>query len=155
MYDNHQIGNPEAIKDHLPASETRVGIFPKSPRIWNTVISVEMVAWSKKALCFWIRTPDKSLILFSGPPTVFFNVRFPENATFTKADEVYEDNVQNCESLVYDWIKSQQLQTSCNMRARIRACSDCGLMDFRVSSWCTKSNASWMASSRVWTVSSC
>jgi len=65
---------------------------------------------------------------------MFFNARFPENVTFTKANQVDEDNVQNCESLAYDWIKSQQLQTSCSMRVRIRACCDCGLMDFRVSS---------------------
>ncbi len=131
---NYRIGNPEAIKDHLPASETKVGIFPMSSRIWNAVISVEMVAWSKKSLRRLIKASDKSLILFSGPSPIFFNVRFPENTTFTNANQADEDNVQNCEFLAYDWIKSQQLQTSCSMRVRIRACSDCGLMDFRVSS---------------------
>jgi hypothetical protein len=75
---------------------------------------------------------------------------------FTKANETDQDDVQNCESFAYDWIKSQQLPTSCSMRVRIRACSDSGLMVFinNVSSCCVKSNASWMARSRVWTLSS-
>ncbi len=34
---------------------------------------------------------------------------------FTKANEADEDDVQNCESFAYDWIKSQQVQTSCSM----------------------------------------
>ena len=91
MYDNHQIGNPEAIKDHLPASESRVGIFLKSSRIWNAVISVAMVAWSKKSLRRLIRASDKSLMFFSGPPPMFLNVRFPENTRFTKTNEADED----------------------------------------------------------------
>ena len=71
----------------------------------------------------------------SGLPPIFFNVRFPENSIFINANhEPDEDDVQNCESFAYDWIKSEQLQTSCSMRVRIRACSDCGLMDFKVSS---------------------
>jgi len=72
------------------------------------------------------------LTFSSGLPPIFFNVRFPENIMFAKADEADEE-VQNCESFVYDWMKSQQLQTYCSMRVRIRACSDCGLMDFKVS----------------------
>src|SRR6267154_1433516 len=105
-----------------------------SSRIWNAVITVEMVAWSKKTFRRLIRTSDNSLIFPSGPPPIFFNVRFPKNTTFTKANETDEVDVQNCESFAYDWIKSQQLQTSCSMRVRIRICSDCGLMDFKVSS---------------------
>jgi hypothetical protein len=68
---------------------------------------------------------------------MLLNVRFPDNNMFIKADEAdEEDDVQNRESfsLAYDWIKSQQVQTSCSMRVRIRACSDCGLMHFKVSS---------------------
>jgi hypothetical protein len=32
------------------------------------------------------------LIFSSGPPPIFFNVRFPENSRFTKANEAYEDD---------------------------------------------------------------
>src|SRR6267154_6211691 len=122
-----------------------------SSRIWNAVISVEMVAWSKKAFRRLSRTSDNSLIFSSGPQPIFFNVRFPENTMITKSNEADGDDVQNCESFAYDWIKSQQLQTSCSMELRIRSCSDCGLMDFKVSACCEKSNASCMAWSRVWT----
>ena len=74
------------------------------------------------------------MIFPSGPLPKFFDVRFPGNHMFTKTNEADDDDIQNCESFAYDWIKSQQLQTSCNMRVRIRACSDAGLMDFKVSS---------------------
>ncbi len=71
------------------------------------------------------------------------------------ANEVGEDNiVQNCDSFAHDWIKSQHLQTSCNIRVRIWACLDSSLMGFEVSWWCAKSNASCTASSRVRTLSS-
>jgi hypothetical protein len=68
--------------------------------------------------------------------TAYIECALPCNNMFTKANEADEDDVQNRESfsLAYDWIKSQQVQTSCSMRVRIRACSDCGLMDFKVSS---------------------
>src|SRR6266849_6454804 len=95
-------------------------IFATSSRIWNAVIPVEMVAWSKKAFRRLTRTSDNSLIFPSGAPAIFFNARFPENTMFTKANEADEDDVQNCESFAYDWIKSQQVQTSCSMRVRIR-----------------------------------
>ena len=74
---------------------------------------------------------------------MFVNVRFPENGKFAKADEADEDDVQNSGNFRYDWIKSQQVPTSCSMTVRIRACSDFGLMDFinKVSSWRVKSNA--------------
>jgi hypothetical protein len=83
-----------------------------SPRIWNAVICVEMVARSKKAVWRLVRTSVNSLTFFSGPPSIFFNVRFPGNSMFTNADETDEDDVQNCGSFAYDWIKSQQLPTS-------------------------------------------
>ena len=101
-----------------------------SSRIWNAVISVEMVAWSKNAFRRLIRVSDSSLNFFSAPPVVFFNVRFPENWVFTKDSGADQDDVQNCESFAYDWIKSQQLQTSSSMTVRIRDCSDSGMMDF-------------------------
>ena len=130
-------------------------MFATSSRIWNTVICVEMTDRSRKAARRLTRTSDNFLICLSGPPPMLSNVRFPENSMFTKADEAVEDDVQN-ESLAYDWIKSQQVQTSCSMRVRIRACSDFGLMDFinKMSLSCAKSNAYWMAWSRVWTLSS-
>ena len=87
-----------------------------------------MVAWSKNALRRLTRASDSSLIFFSAPPAVFFNVRFPEYWMFTKGSEAGQDDVQNCESFAYDWMK--QLQTSSSMRVRIRACSDSGLMNF-------------------------
>ena len=86
-------------------------MFATSSRIWNTVICVEMTARSRKAARRLTRTSDNSLILSSGPSTVYFNVRFPENSMFTKADQVGEDYVQNG-SFAYDWIKSQQVLTS-------------------------------------------
>ena len=78
FYDNYQIGNPEAIKDYLPASETLVDIFSNSSRIRNAAISVEMVAWFKKVCRSSTRTSDNCLIFSSGPPPIFFNLRFPE-----------------------------------------------------------------------------
>src|SRR6266702_4173790 len=113
---------------------TLAEIIPTSSRIWNAVISVDMVVWSKKALRCSIRAVYKSSIFFSVPPSISFNARIPESSTFTLANEVGEDNVQNRESFAYDWIKSQQLQTSCSMRVRIWACLDSGLIDFKVSS---------------------
>ena len=76
------------------------------------------------------RTSDNSLILSSGPSPIFINVRFPENSVFTKADETDKDDVQNCWSFAYDWMKSQQVPTSFSISASICACSDSGLMDF-------------------------
>src|SRR6266702_3344534 len=112
-----------------------------------------MTAPSKKALRCSTREADRSSISLVAPPPTFFNVRIPENRTLTPANGVDEDNLQNPESLAYDWIKSPQLQTSCSMRARIWACLESGLMDFKVSLWCAKSNASCMASSKVRTLS--
>ena len=99
---NYQIGNLEAIEDYVPTSESCVDIFAMSSRIWNVVICVEIVARSKKAVRCLTRTSDNSLILSSVPSPIFFNVRFPENSMFTKADGAGEDNVQNCESNAYD-----------------------------------------------------
>jgi hypothetical protein len=53
-----------------------------------------MVAWSKKAFRRFTRTSDNALIFSSGPPPIFFNVRFPENSMFTKANEADEDDVE-------------------------------------------------------------
>src|SRR6266571_73566 len=113
-----------------------------------------MVAWSTKALRCSTRAEDRSSISLAAPPPTFFNVRFPKNHTFTPANGEDGDNIQNCESFAYDWIKSLQLQTSRSMRVRISACLESGLMDFKVSSCCAKSNASCVASSRVRTLSS-
>src|SRR6266702_342336 len=98
---------------------------------------------------------DKSSISLATPPPIFPNVRFPKNHTFIPASREDEGSVQNCASFAYDWIKSLQLQTSRSIIVRISACLESGLMDFRVFSWCVKSNASCMASSRVKTLSSC
>jgi hypothetical protein len=115
FYDNYRIGNPEAVKDYLPMFVSLVDICATSSRIWNAVICVEMVARSKKAVRRSTRTSDNSLILSPGPSPIFFNVRFPENSMFTKAHETDEDDVQNCGSFAYDWIKSQQVPTSCSI----------------------------------------
>ena len=71
-----------------------------------------------------------------------------------QSNELIEDVVQNRESFVYDWMKSLQLQTSRSMRVRISACFELGLMDFKVSSWLVKSNASCMLLTRDRTLSS-
>src|SRR6266571_4729765 len=113
-----------------------------------------MVAWSTKALRCSTRAADKSSISLATPPPTFFNVRFPKNHTFTLANGEDEDNIQNCESFAYDWIKSLQLQTSRSIIVRISACLELGLMDLKVSSWCAKSNASCIAPRRVRTFSS-
>src|SRR6266571_6821741 len=113
-----------------------------------------MVAWSTKALRCSTRAEDRSSISLAAPPPTFFNVRFPKNHAFTPANEEDKDNIQNCESFAYDWIKSPQLQTSCSMRVRISACLESGLMDCKVSSWCAKSNASCMASAKARRLSS-
>jgi len=115
-----------------------------------------MIARSKKAVRPLTRTSDNSLILSSGPSPICFNVRFPANSMFTRADETGEDDVQNFRSFAYDWIKSQQVATSFSISVSICACLDSGFLDFinRVSSSSPKSNASWMAWSRVWTLSS-
>src|SRR6266571_8179786 len=111
---------PTSHMGHVPTSETwrdtpstLAESIPTPSRIWNTVISVIMVAWSKKALRCSTRAADKSSISLATPPPVFFNVRFPKNHTFTPANGEDEDNIQNCDSFAYDWIKSPQLQTSC------------------------------------------
>jgi hypothetical protein len=72
---------------------------------------------------------------------MFVNVRFPESSMFAKANEADEDDVHNCGYFAYDRIKWQQAPTSFSMTVRIRACSDFGLMDFKVSLWLVKSNA--------------
>src|SRR6266704_682686 len=113
-----------------------------------------MAAWSRKAFRCSTRAADKSSISLATPPPIFFNVRFPKNHMFTPANREDEDNIQNHESFAYDWIKSLQLQTSRSIVVRISACLELGLMDFRVSSWCAKSNASCIAPSRVRTFSS-
>src|SRR5579859_3690669 len=101
---------------------TLAEIIPTSSRIWSAVISVVMAASSKKDLCSSRKVVRKSSSFLSTWPPVFFNIRFPEKDMFTLATETGKYYVQNCESFAYDRIKSQQLQTCCNMSVRIYAC---------------------------------
>ena len=61
--------------------------FTTLSRIWNTVDYVEMTAWFRKAFQRLTRASDNSLIS-SSLLLIFFNVRFPEDNMFTKANEV-------------------------------------------------------------------
>ncbi len=108
-----------------------------------------MVASPKKAFRSSRRVVRKSSIFLSTGLPVFFNIRFPENRMFTSATEIGNNYVQNCESFAYDWIKSQQLQTCCNMSVRTCACLETRPMALNRSSWFAKSNASCMATSKV------
>jgi hypothetical protein len=133
---------------------TLAEIIPTSSRIWSAVISVVMAALSKKDLWSSRKVVRKSSIFLSTWVPVFFKIRFPENRMFTLATEIGKDYVQNCASFAYDWIKSQQLQTCCNMSVRISACLGTRSIVLKVSSWFAKSKASCTATSKVRMLSS-
>ena len=127
---------------------------PTSSRIWSAVTSVTMVPSSTKALCSSRRVVRKSSIFLSTWPSIYFNVRFPENRMLASATEAGRDHIQKFESFAYDWIKSQQLQTCCNISVRTCACLGTRSMVLKVSSWFAKSNESRMATSKVRILSS-
>ena len=131
-----------------------IEMIPTSSRIWSAVISVMMAASSKKDLWSSRRVVRKSSSFLSTLLPVFFNIRFPENRMFTSAAETGKYYIQNCESFAYDRIKSQQLQTCCNMSVMICVCLGTRSIVLKVSSRFAKSNASCTATSRVRMLSS-
>ena len=126
---------------------------PTLSRIWTTVISVATVTRSRKAVRSSTRVLQRAAICLSTSPVIFFNKRFPANNTLIMANKT-EGDVRNLVSFAYDWIKSLQQQTCRNMTIRIFPCLDCGVMFSKGDASCAKSNASHIASSRAWILSS-
>jgi hypothetical protein len=118
-----------------------------------TVTSAMTIARARKLSRSRTRFERCCSIFSSTGPTTFFKTRFP-NHMFIMTNKRDQDDVPTLTSSAYDVINSAHSVTHLSISSRIFACLDSGLMSRNGLASSANSNASTIASSSVWTLSS-